>query len=236
MPRPSESVIEGWASDGTHTDPGQPWDAQSNTVPILPAQVASGWAPNQVLPAEQFNLILANLAAWVDHVGEISDVVRPEVTRGIYVGASDARPTGSSPDWSFPTASPGVAEGAGSADGLVFDLRAGSRLPFASTVDSVRVVIKPGTARSGGSRMAVRLERVNADFTRTQIGSDIEDNGTTNPQEIVFSGVDLYLAAVNLGSIIGTPAMGLLVTVFGGVGGSPDECHMVNANVTLAIL
>ena len=179
MPRPSSNPLSGWASDGVHSDPGEVWDSQPSRVVPTAGKVAAGMLPDEVLPAEYFNEVVASTGDWLDHVGEISDVVRPEVTRGIYVGASDARPTGSSPDWSFPTASPGVAEGAGSADGLVFDLRAGSRLPFASTVDSVRVVIKPGTARSGGSRMAVRLERINADFTRTQIGSDIEDNGTT---------------------------------------------------------
>lgn len=71
MPRPSDSPFD-WASDGTHTDPGEPWNAQPSCVVPSAGKVAAGMLPNEVLPAEFFNEIVRRNSAWLTYLQELT--------------------------------------------------------------------------------------------------------------------------------------------------------------------
>ena len=67
-------------------------------------------------------------------------------------------------------------------------------LPNGATINDIRVLVQPGAARSGGSRMQVGLyENTTKSWTtpalgtETLIGSTVEDDGTTGVQAIVLS-------------------------------------------------
>lgn len=71
MSRPAlPPVGAGWASDGVHSAPGEAWDAQPSRVRPSSGKIAAGWAPNEVLPAEVFNDVVADHGAWLDYLRE----------------------------------------------------------------------------------------------------------------------------------------------------------------------
>lgn len=180
---------------------------------------------------------LADRTRWLkNRRDEMEAMVRTDLSRGCYLSPAKAGIAGGvAADWTIDPAT-GLATGLGQAHGLIFDVRPGESLPFSCVVDTVRVLVKPGTARSPLARMAIRVSRINSDFTLTQIGSDVEDNGTTSTQTIVISGINLPLTATPTNTIVGTPALGMLISVFAGNGGDLDTCYMAEVNCSDVIL
>lgn len=73
MSRPAlPPVTRGWAANGTHTDPGQPWSGQPSRVRPSSGQIAAGARPNQKLPAEFYNDALGDTGDWLGYLEDLT--------------------------------------------------------------------------------------------------------------------------------------------------------------------
>lgn len=74
MARPTDDPIV-FSSDASYPAGADPWNGTPTKVEPSAGQVAAGWEPEDLPPAQWLNYILNNLGAWVEHVKAGSDGV-----------------------------------------------------------------------------------------------------------------------------------------------------------------
>lgn len=188
-----------WATDAAYDAPGEAWDTHDPKLEPPDALKEEGWEPRARVNARFLNWILNRIGQWIDWLDDERDrfnaYCRPE---GIELPApvQYARRLGCTSafipvtdSWSHTVEERLRSE----ADGAVLRWDLSPILPIDGSIVRLRVLVKPGTARSSPNGILIRLYRQHfgvlfgSPSTAIHTVGSAEDDGTDDLQWITLS-------------------------------------------------